>query len=133
VVRPDREEGRWRRWLGPVESWRRIVVTGAAAGLVLAIFAGVIAAVVSDGGGSLDGTPPTAAAPIVPVDGGVEPPQVEPPQVEPPPAAVPTEPPVEQPTEPPVESPTEPPLEPSATPPPPADEPTPVETVAEGG
>ena len=62
---PRREPSsrRWGRWLGGPDSWRRIVVTGATAGVTLAFVAALIAALVGGGGGSLNKNEPTVAPP----------------------------------------------------------------------
>jgi hypothetical protein len=107
VARRSLSGDRWRRWLGQPDSWRRIIITGATAGVTLAFVAALIAALVAGGGGSsLDDETPTAPA-GGPVDTG--PVETAPPAIE---AALPTETPVEAPEEP---TPTEPPPEPTPT------------------
>jgi hypothetical protein len=102
----------WRRWLlGGPDSLRRIIVTGAIAGVTIAFVAAVVALLVS-GGGALDDAPtPTAAGGFetfpAPVD--TEPPLETPVPTEAEPAT-PTEPEVAEPTE------TLPPAEPTETP-----------------
>ena len=125
---------RWRRWLGEPDSWRRIIITGATAGVTFAFVAALVAALVAGGGGSsLDGKAPTAAPPVGgPIDTGTvdtEPraeetvpptPTEEPPPAEPSPTEAPPEP-----------TATEPAVEPTPTLPP--EKPTPVETPPESG
>lgn len=123
---PERRWRRLTRWLGGPDSWRRVIVTGATAGVTLAFVAALIAALVLGDGGSLDGDDPT----VVPGDGGpidgepiatVEPLPTEIP-IEGVPTEVPTDVPVEEPpTDVPVEEPTVP------------KEPPPKPTIAEGG
>ncbi|MCH8007433.1 MAG: hypothetical protein IIC91_01075 [Chloroflexi bacterium] len=59
-----------RRWLGGRDSWRRIILTGIAGGLALAILAVLVSSVCGGGSGSLDEDEPTAiptAADVGPV------------------------------------------------------------------
>lgn len=122
--------GRWRWLLGGRDSWRRIIFSGAATGVMLAGVAALVVALMDDSGaGSLDRKEPTAMAPV---QGGVDEPVEEPPVEQPTAIEEPTEAPL--PTEP-VEEPTEPPEptleEPTAIPTdtPVIEESTPVETV----
>lgn len=126
----QRREPRWRRigrWLGGPDSWRRIIATGAVAGVILAFAAALIAGLVGDGG-SLDGNQPTVA-PVDngPVDGEVteEPALDTPTPFEEVPTEAPTEV-IEEPTE---EVPTDVPAEPTPTFP---DEPPPEPTLPGG-
>ena len=109
MVRRSPPGDRWRRWLGPPDSWRRITITGATAGVTLAFVAALVAALVTGGGGSsLDERTPTAAPPAGgPVDTGAV--ETAPPAVD---TALPTDTPVEVPEEP---TPIELPPEPTAT------------------
>ncbi|MCH7837606.1 MAG: hypothetical protein IIC26_03760 [Chloroflexi bacterium] len=155
MVDPGLSPGGWRgRLLGPGDSWRRILLGGLAAGVVLAVVGAFIGLAIDRGGsGSLDGGGPTAIAPGIgpPVDGVADPiePVDEPPIDGPPPATAtveplatappeatappdiePTEPPPE-PTAPPDIEPTEPPPEPTPPPEPePTVEPEPTEKLA---
>ena len=122
-------QSRWGRWLGGPDSWRRIALTGITAGVTVAFVAALIAGLVGDGGGSLDGKEPTVA----PGGGGpVDTGPVE--TVEELPAEAPTEEPVEElPTEVPTEAPIEePPTEVPAEPTPTAPEKPPPEPTVEG-
>ncbi|MEX2159101.1 MAG: hypothetical protein WEB04_06820 [Dehalococcoidia bacterium] len=104
----------WReRLFGGRDSWRRVVLTGIGAGVVLAVAGAFAVAFINDSGGSaLDKNEPTA---IAPGSGGpVEEPPVEEFPTEPveelptdiPLEPVPTEPVFEEPTEPPFDEPT---------------------------
>ena len=108
----------WReRLLGGRDSWRRVVLAGIGAGVVLAVAAAFAVAFINDsGGGALDKSEPTS---IAPGGGPVEEPPVDIPTepveefpTESPTEAAPTEPAFEEPTEPPFEEPT---LEPVPT------------------
>ena len=124
MVDPGLSPGGWRgRLLGPGDSWRRVLLGGLAAGVVLAVVGAFIGLAIDRGGsGSLDGGGPTAIAPGIgpPVDGVADPiePVDEPPIDGPPSTAtaepLATEPP--EPTAPPDIEPTEPPPEPTAPP-----------------
>jgi hypothetical protein len=94
----QRGERSWRRYLGPPNSWRRVVLTGVGGGVALALVAALIASVVGGGGfGSLDKKQPTAVAPAAgssDVADDVQPPEeapVEEPTVEEPTVEAPTE------------------------------------------
>ena len=115
---PKRPEGRWPRYLGPPNSWRRIIFTGVGGGLALALVAALIATAVGGGGfGSLSNKQPTLAAPVSNSSDVAQQSQ--------PPAAVPTDTPAEAPTdvptatpdaEAPVDTPTDEPVAPTDTP-----------------
>ncbi len=130
MARRERPRPRWRRWLGPADSWRRVVLTGVAAGVTLAFVAALVMGLVGGGGGgSLNDKKPTPAVPAAgPVDTG--PVETEAPTEQPVVETPTEEAPVEVPTEAPTEVPTEVSAEPTPTPP---EEPPPEPTVAEGG
>jgi hypothetical protein len=66
--RPQPPRRDWRRYLGPPNSWRRVILAGIGGGLALAIVGAIIAAAISGGnGGSL--APKATLAPIS-SDGG---------------------------------------------------------------
>ena len=96
----ERGERNWRCYLGPPNSWRRVVLTGIGGGAALALVAALIASVVGGGGfGSLDKKEPTAVAPVSNSSDVADDTQ--------PPADVPVEEPaVEEPVEAPTEEPT---------------------------
>jgi hypothetical protein len=117
--RPVRPERNWRRYLGPPNSWRRVVWTGIGGGVALALVAALIATAVGGRGfGSLNNAQPTGGAPITnssDVASNTEAPTPEPA----------TDTPVEQPNdvitatpveEAPVDTPTEEPVVPTDTP-----------------
>jgi len=101
---PRPPQRRWRRYLGPANSWRRVWLTGIGAGCALALFAAILAAAMGSGsGGSLSTKQPTVALPassdvadssqppdVAPVDTPAEEPTVEQP------VDVPTDTPVEE-------------------------------------
>ncbi len=60
-----RDQPRSQRWLGGRDSWRRIVLTGIAGGIALAILAMLVSSVCGGGSGSLDGPEPTALPTVV--------------------------------------------------------------------
>ncbi len=129
--------GRWRRLLGGPNSWRRIVLSGIGAGLVVAFVAALAASFIGDSeSSSLDPVTPTAPGAAPDTGDDVQPPADEPPGDEPPPPPdepaddqpQPTEPPDQPaPTEPPPPTPPPPtaPQQPTATPPQPTAEGTP--------
>jgi hypothetical protein len=49
--RRPRPEPNWRRYLGPPNSWRRVVLAGIGGGVALAVFAALLVAFVGGGGG----------------------------------------------------------------------------------
>lgn len=62
---------RWERWFSEA-SWRRVIVTGIAGGIVLALLAALVAGLVGGGGGSIHDVKPTAVVPILGQDQAVE-------------------------------------------------------------
>jgi hypothetical protein len=55
---------RWRGYLGPPNSWRRVVLTGIGGGVALALFAAIVMAVVDSAGtSSVSSTQPTDSPP----------------------------------------------------------------------
>ncbi len=56
----ERGQSRSQRWLGARDSWRRIILTGIAGGIALAILAVLVSSVCGGGSGSLDEEEPTA-------------------------------------------------------------------------
>ena len=107
----ERGERNWRRYLGPPNSWRRVIATGVGGGVALALVAALIASAVGGGGfGSLDKKQPTAVAPVSnssDVADDTQPPADVP--VEEPTVEAPVDVPTEEPTveEAPVDTPTE--------------------------
>ena len=78
---------RWRRLLGGRDSWRRVVLGGAAVGVTLAFVAALIAGLVNVGGGGSLG-PETPTGVPAPIGGGY----TEIPEATPTEVLVPTEP-----------------------------------------
>jgi hypothetical protein len=116
--RPARPERNWRRYLGPPNSWRRVVWTGIGGGVALALVAALIATAVGGSGfGSLNKTQPTTVAPSSSdvADQSQPPTEVAPTDtpVEVAPVDTPTDVPVE---ETPVDTPTDVPVVPTDTP-----------------
>ena len=115
---PYRPERNWRRLLGPPNSWRRVVLTGVAGGVALALVASLIAAAAGGGGGgSLNRkqSTPISIAGSSDVADSSQPPAAVPVDtpIEDVPTDVPTDVPVEIPTE---ELATEEPVVPTDTP-----------------
>ena len=123
MAEPGLSSGGWRgRLLGRRDSWRRVLLGGLAAGVVLATIGAFIGLAIDRGGsGSLDGGGPTAIAPGAgpPVDGVLDPIDPDPPIDGPPPATAAPDPNATEPpeaTEAPPPEPTIPLTEATATP-----------------
>jgi len=60
------------RWFGGDASWWRVIATGIAGGLVLALLAALVVGLIGGDSGSLDDSEPTAIAPgegpVIPID-----------------------------------------------------------------
>jgi len=66
----QRDQSSSQRWLGSRNSWRRIILTGIAGGMALAILAVLVSSVCGGGSGSLDEDEPTAVPTAVDVGPG---------------------------------------------------------------
>ena len=65
-----RDQSRPQRWLGGRDSWRRIILTGIASGIALAVLAVLVSSVCGGGSGSLDDEEPTAFPTAVDIGAG---------------------------------------------------------------